>query len=69
MNAHPFSATPTLPPETTRGPWILELRPATLGMLATLVVALIAAAVLLQPHPAMAEAETARAIVDAVRGV
>jgi hypothetical protein len=66
MNAHPCSTALALPPETTRAPWILSLRPATLAMLATLAVALISAAALLQPHAA--QAETARAIVSAVIG-
>ncbi len=67
MNAHSCSTAQALPPEAARDPWILALRPATLGMLATLAVALISAVTLLQPQAA--EAETARAIVSAVIGV
>ncbi len=53
-----------IPSTLNAEPWILALRPATLGLLATLAVALISAAVLLQPQAAEAEI----AIVSAVRG-
>lgn len=47
-------------------PWILAARPATLGLVATIAVALASALVLIQPGAA--EASVATAIVAAVAG-